>query len=245
MTKSGSTTSQKQRKAAERRRRQAVRRDRERRAAEAAAQTEEERQEKIAPAAQRQPVLAPDGTVLRAARVEPDGKAFRVSNPIRALVRRGETRSASGGGQHPMIHAGHATAAERLSLAWEEGGRGVGKGASNYGERSSGTLTSGSISDATLAALAYQNRKRSEFLLAKRWLGSLWGIIEAVALAGMDVTAWAKRERKDARAAVGFLAAALDRLVEFYERMDAPPPKRQPGRIQAATVVPRVIGEAS
>ena len=221
-TKSEGTkkTTRRQQKAADRRRRGQEIAARKRDADRIAAENEERRRESIVPAVQRNPVVAPDGTVLRGARVEPDGLAFRVSNPIRHLVARGDKRS---GTNLPLITKEHALAADRLSIAWEEGGRSVTMAACAYGERSGGgTVTSGSPSDAVLMAVARQNRRRAEFEGAKTWLGGLFPVLDAVVLRGIDVTSWAKQERRDRKAAVGYLAAALDRLCEFFAALDNP-----------------------
>ena len=222
------TMTRRQRKAAERRRRAQELAARKRDADANAARIEEQRQERIAPAVQRNPVVAPDGTVLRGARVEPDGLAFRVSNPIRHMVARGEKRE---GANLPLITRAHEVAADRLAIAWEEGGRSVTMAACAYGERSGGgTVTSGSPSDAVLQAVGHQNRKRAEFEAARTWLGSLFPVLDAVVLRGIDVTSWARQERRDRNAAVGYLAAALDRLCEFYAASD------KPGRIRTVEI---------
>jgi hypothetical protein len=219
-----------QRLAAARRRRLAVQLAQKREAKRIAAEAEEARQESIAPSVQRAPVMAPDGTILRGARLEPDGLAFRVSNPIRHLVARGERQD---GTNLPLITRAHQLAAERLVIAWEEGGRSVTMAACAYGERSGGgSVTSGSPSDAVLASIGHQNRMLAEFTGARAWLGGLFTVIDAVVLRGIDVSAWAKQERRDRKAAVGYLAAALDRLVEFYAE-----PVLKPVRMRAVEVV--------
>lgn len=195
----------------------AARRFRARRAAEraaalaqAAAQAEETRAEGVAPAIQRKPVLAPSGAVLRHPRVEPDGLAFKVSNPVARLVRLGSS----------AITAEHAVAAARINRAWEEGGRGVGMGASLYGERTSGGSEAGALSDRVLAVLGRQTAARDECVAAQAWCGRLWPAIVAVVLNGTDVTAWGVAIGLDRKVALGRVGAALDRLVEFYEGRD-------------------------
>ena len=185
------------------------------RAAKAAAAVEAARRaeladEEIAPAVQRHGVVTEDGEVYRVPRVERLGLTFKRSNPVHHLVARGTCTRA------------HERAADRLARAWEDGGRGVGRGAAPYGERTSGTPQSGWISDQVLAQLGYQNRCRAEFAGAQTWLGALFPAVQAVVLDGIDLTAWTTLAgHPNAQVARGYLVAALDRLVEFYEAVEA------------------------
>jgi hypothetical protein len=191
------------------------------RAARAAAAKEDAKRaeiaaEELAPAGQRHPVLGEDGEVYRVARVDRAGLTFKKSNPVAYLRKLGSATWA------------HQRAAERLVRSWEDGGRGIGRGASLYGERTSATPQSGWISDQVLAQIRYQNRCKAEFEAAHSWLGALFPAIQAVVLDGIDVTAWSKLARKpdgelqfsSQQVAKGYLLGALDRLVEFYEAVD-------------------------
>lgn len=210
----------------------------------ASAARKEAADEEIAPAAQRHAVITADGEIYRVPRVERSGLTFKRSNPVHHLRARGTCTKA------------HERAADRLAQVWEDGGRGVGRGAALYGERTSGTPQSGWISDHVLAQIGYQNRCRAEFAGAHTWLGALFGVLQAVVLDGIDVTAWAqieteRRQREaillghdvplpmDRNRGVGYLLAALDRLVEFYAALDRA--KRGPERGPAG-IVSVVIG---
>lgn len=192
------------------------RREANRRAARVArekAAREEERQEKIAPAIQRFAVTA-GGVVLRGARVEPDGLAFKRSNPVQHLVRR-HSESAN-----PLVTDPHLIASERILISWETGAEGIGTGASNYGERSGGTPQTGYIADAVLRTLNRQIAARDEIAAAQAFLGALWPCVHAVVIRGVDITSWSTTTGLNRHAAVGYVVAALDRLVEFYRGRD-------------------------
>jgi len=208
----------KERKRQGRRQRAAAAAQREREAVLAAAEAQEAREEEIAPSAQRRAVTAPDGSVVRAARLTLDGVTFRVSNPIDHLVARGGSRSESG--LIPEITRSHATAADRLRRAWEDGGRGVGTASGVYNERSGGAIQSGWIADAVLSSIDYQTRMRVEFEGAITWMGGFWPCIDAIVLKGMGVSFWAVQQGRDRKAVVGYLGGALDRLAEFYAAVD-------------------------
>jgi hypothetical protein len=189
-----------------------------------AAAAEEARQEAAVPAAQRVPVLDVSGAVLRRARVEaePAGTFARTSPLARlALVQ-------------PAITVRHVVVAQRLMRAWEDGGRGVGMGASNYGERVGGGTAKSGIGDATLAALGRQNRSGDEYRGAMRWLGSSWPVLAGVVLDGQSVTYWAAAQvpEIDRKVAVGLLAAAMDRLGEFYAAQDGARRDARKGRVR-------------
>ena len=177
-----------------------------------AAAAEEARQEAAVPAAQRVPVLDVAGAVLRRPRVEaePTGTFVRTSPLARlALVQ-------------PAITVRHVVVAARLLRAWEDGGGGVGIGASNYGERVGGGVAKSGVSDAILAALGRQNRADAEFRAAQRWLGSSWPVVRGVVLEGQSVTYWSGKRVPaiDREMGMGLLVAAMDRLREFYAALD-------------------------
>jgi hypothetical protein len=219
----------KRRKSAERAKRRAGEAQRRQEAQRRAAEEAEQKAEAIAPRVQREPVLSPDGTMLRGPRLEPDGLTFKVSNPVRHLEQRGRRRAEAG--DMPAVREAHVVAAERLLAAWHEGADGVGIGASNYGERTGGTVQSGTISDAVLATVGRQVKARQEVGAAQTFLGALWPAVHAVVIRGIDVTSWATAARLDRKIALGYLSAALDRLVEFYA------PKLRAGQIRATTQI--------
>lgn len=194
------------------------------------AAAEETRAEAIAPAVQRHDTLDAAGQVVRHARLERDGLTFRRSNPVRHLVARGG----------PMIRKAHEIAADRLVVSWEEGGRGVGIAATAYGERAGGGLEVGSLPPYLLARMAYQHRQKAAYEGARIWLGGLWPIIDAVVLRGIDVSAYARPLGQSRQVMLGYLAAALDRLVEFYAQTDRPAKG-----IRAVVVAKRVDSDAA
>jgi hypothetical protein len=208
----------------ERSQRASERRQRERDAERVRLAEQEARHEAIAPAAQRKPVLDTAGNVVRRAMIEPDGLAFKRSSPLCHLAAR-----------QSAITRAHLEAAVQLMRAWEDGGRGVGMGSSNYAERTSGTPQSGYIADSVLASLGQQNRAKAEFLAAHARLGALWPVIQGIVLDGMDLTTWAAQAPQGFNRlnALGYLIAALDVLVAFYAEQR---PAKQRG-IQAVAVV--------
>ena len=122
----------------------------------------------------------------------------------------------------PAITVRHVVVAARLLRAWEDGGGGVGIGASNYGERVGGGVAKSGVSDAILAALGRQNRADAEFGAAQRWLGSSWPVVRGVVLEGQSVTYWSGKRVPaiDREMGMGLLVAAMDRLGEFYAALD-------------------------
>ncbi len=233
---------------AERRIRQQAERDNRRReatekraqAAAAAAATAEARDEAIVPSAQRRAVLAPGGDgVMRAPRVQREGVTFVTSNPIAHLVKRGIARAERG--ELPTITPAHERACKRLAHAWEEGGRGVGMGASDWGRQGGhdGAVPQG-IAEDVLARIGYQNQQKALFEGAMTWLGGLGGVVGRVVLDGADLTVWAREKGIHRNAAPGYLAAALDRLLEYFAAVDLA--RERPARavpIRAAEIVGR------
>jgi hypothetical protein len=73
-----------------------------------------------------------------------------------------------------------------------------------------------------IAAVAHQRRASIQIEAARTWLGTLWPIVHEAVLCGLDISAWAEANRMDRKAAPGYLAAALDRLVQFYEERTRP-----------------------
>ena len=181
--------------------------------------------ERVAPAAQRKPVLAPDGTVLFHPRLERDGITFKRANPLSNAAARGRKRTDAG--MVATIRPEHERAADRLLTAWDTAGEGVRIGIANYGERSGGTPQSGYISSAVIEMVEFQRRAQIEIEAARTWLGGLWPVVHDVVLRGLDMAAWAEANRFDTKAAPGYVSAALDRLVEFY---------REPARSTASVL---------
>lgn len=200
-------------------------------AAAEAARAAEERAETIAPAVQRRAVRDAKGHVLRGARLEPDGAAFRVSNSVRTLYLNGQERGSSA-----LVRHEHVIAAERLARSWEDGGRGVSMAASRWGESSERISSSGSMSEAVLRSIGYQNAQRDEFNAVRAAMGTAWPVLLDIVLQGLSVNAWAEREGMERKIAVGYLVAGLDRLADFYAATEQR--KRQP-RMRAVGVVDR------
>jgi hypothetical protein len=192
-----------------------------RRAAKAeAAQRQEDRDEAIAPAITRTAVLDASGAVLRAPRVERDGVAFIRSSPIRHLVARWKAREADG--SRPLITERHLAVCDRLCMAWEEGGQGIGMGASDYGRMSQSRGSAApDFSPQMLAKIRKQREQRAIFEGAMTWMGALSPVIRRVVVEGADLSVWAAETATGRNAAPGYLAAALDRLAEFFAKMDA------------------------
>lgn len=185
------------------------------------ARKEEDRQEAISPAAQRNAVVDASGSVLRGSRVVPDGITFIRSNPIKRMYEIGK-----GKGDAALIRKPHWEAAERLQWAREHGQH-VGQVPSSLGERVAGDVTTGYISDTKLKALGYQTRMQREFAGALIFLGALWPIVARIALDGADVVTVSVETRRSPDVTRGYLVAALDRLVEYYRTIDAPPHVRR------------------
>ncbi len=142
-----------------------------RRKADAKRQAEaqaEERAEAIAPAAQRHGVALADGTVIRGPRLVRDGISYRVATPLHEMVRRGMRRTDAG--LTPTVTAHHLKAADRLMVAWENGGSGINASAAMLGERTSG----GGSGDGMMALLTTQLAARRECEAVAGWLGPLW-----------------------------------------------------------------------
>lgn len=188
---------------------------------------QEARDEEMAPAAQRADVLTADGEIYKHARLERSGKTFIRSNPVKYLRRLGETRR----GGTALFTVDHETYSEKLILAWQEGGQGVGMGKSDYVSQSVRGTTNSGFSDAMLERMAYQRRQAALCAGAAAYMGSLWPCIKAVVLDGKAPGVWGKEVGLSRMYAVGYLAAALDKLVEFWKsaeggRDDEPRPMR-------------------
>ena len=176
---------------------------------------EEARQEAVAPAVQRHAVMTATGATLRAARIQADGHAFVRSSALVHLALRS-----------PIITAGHVLVATRLQRAWEEGGAGVGMGASNYSERLGGGIAKSGISEAVRACIGRQNDARDECCAAQWFTGRSWPILRGIVIDGMDATAWADQCRPQItpQVALDRLSDALSRLVQFYTKIQHPAP---------------------
>lgn len=177
-------------------------------------QWQEQQDEAIAPAAQREDVVA-GGAVVRGARLQRDGVTFIRSNPVRRMYERGR-----GKGETATVRKAHLDACERLVRAWEDGAAGIGSVPSLLGERTAAMPQTGYISDQRIASIAYQTNARDEFVAAIEFLGALWPVVKRVVLDAADLAVWAQETRQPPDRAAGYLQAALDRLVEFYQRRD-------------------------
>lgn len=198
-----------------------------RRAAKAeAARLQEEADEKLAPAVQRNAVMASAidsetgqriSVVLRAARVQRDGVTFSRADPLKHI----DVIAEKGG----MFTKQHVHAAKRLVTSWDEVGDGIGLGASDWGSLSGSRGTVPTIPTGYSSLMA-QVAQRMEIDAARTWLGALWPCVEDVALRGMSLSAWGTKAGIGRNAAPGYLLAALDRLVEFYKAREAEPARR-------------------
>jgi hypothetical protein len=75
--------------------------------------------------------------------------------------------------------------------------------------------------------LVEQVAQRMEIDVIRVWLGALWPCMEAIALRGMSMAAWADKAKMGRNAAPGYLLAAMDRLLEYYRMKDTEPERRQ------------------
>ena len=191
--------------------------------AKAKAEREEAKAEHLAPRVQRLPVYGRDGQMLRGPRVEQSGATMVRSNPVKQLAAR------SRGKDYPTISKAHVIAAERLLTAWEEA-HGAPVLIANYGERMASSSTPGVISEASLHAAHIHIAARDEILRVQARLGALWPVIHAVVICHIVPTAWGEAQGMQSNVAIGYVAAALDLLVQCFE----PPQRRQPGRILVA-----------
>jgi hypothetical protein len=178
-------------------------------AAEAKARAEDARQEQIASRVRRSPVLTATGEVYRHPVLEPAGVGFIHSNPIRHLMARG--------GEASLITVEHVVVCQRLLATWTIAGETITSGVSSYGD------VRGGDGSATGAMVLRQAACHAEIEAVVLFLGGCWPVVCAVALRGLTITGWASEVRWDRKAALGFLKAGLDRLVEFYARDDKPP----------------------
>jgi hypothetical protein len=102
-------------------------------------------------------------------------------------------------------------------VAWHETSQGIGLAPPPL-ERAGG---SSHDRDGMHRAVLAQIATKREWQTARIYLGpALWRAIDAVVLHGADVTAWASGEDRDPKIALGYLIAALDRLVEYYTSSD-------------------------
>lgn len=192
-------------------------------------QRDEEAAEKIAPRAQRKSQVRvsmqnADGETVT--RYLPGGRlsAERTSlgnvrvtrtNVVANLHARQAKRIAAG--KKPMITEEHVKAAAKLAADFDEVGTGIGLGASDYLNKSAGRTAPGSgVSAAKHAAIMEQLSTRARLEAALTYVGGQVDIIVPVVLQGVDVSAWAEARGFSADQSVGYLAAALDRLAEFY-----------------------------
>lgn len=195
-----------------------------------AAKRQEDKDEAITPAAQRQPVLTPDGDVLRSARVMRDGVTFIRANPLAQIIS-GIERGNS------MFNATHIAAAKRLLNTWDAVGGGIGLGASDWGSLR-GARGTAPTTPSGHSALVAQVEQEMELHHVSTCLGALWPCLHSIVLEGMSVAAWAGKKRINANAAGGFLLAALSNLVLIYRDRDVPLERR--GRVRTVVVGERV-----
>jgi hypothetical protein len=185
--------------------------ERRRQAAKLKAEHEEAKDEALAPRIQRIKILGRDGEVIRGAQVTKDGITFRVSNPIARMVALQRNKEA------PLLTSKHREAADRIRTSYEEGHGGVHVAISSYEQRASTTPQTGIISDGVLRSVRRQTAARAEIEVVRAHLGPLWGVVYSIAIAGIDVSAWASAVGMRDEAAAGYLTCALDRLVAFLD----------------------------
>lgn len=179
----------------------------------------EQHDEAIAPAIQRL------GTSTKNPRLMRDGISFRVASPIAVMVAMGKKRERAGG--EPTIGKAHQRAADRLVSAWEVS-QTITIGTGKYGEAVSGSVNAGVLSQTVIANVNRQQDALAEVMAARQMLGSVWAVVEAVALKGQDCKAWAESRRgpdgkpapMDRQVTYGYLRAGLDLLVDFYRLRD-------------------------
>jgi hypothetical protein len=178
------------------------------------AEQREQRDEAIAPAAQRKPVVSPDGDILRGARIVRDGAGFRVANSVRTMLER--QRKVPDDGAVTGVLKIHIAVTDRLIRAWHIAGETVGMARPSF-DHVRGAGSTGFIADAVIDAINVQMQAKAELAAARQFVGkSLWVPIDACVIRGVDVTAWAASSGDNRQRAAGYFVAALDRLVEFY-----------------------------
>lgn len=186
----------------------------------------EKAEEKLAPEAQRNPVMDANGNVVKAPRVYRFGRNYEAVSPIEYYYVLGKEREEKG--KEPLIKEEHRLAAKRLVQAYEEGGVGIGQGASDYGRQPARGTTPTGYSDVLLARLEAQRKQRDLYLAAKLYMErtGLWAVTKAIVIDGIYITVWAKSVGMDRDAAVGFMAAAMKALVGFWNLVDKPKERR-------------------
>jgi len=166
--------------------------------------------ELIAPKHIRKPVIDDSGRTVRGALVIVDGSRVRRASVLDRLRSYAEEREARG--KSSLITARRVKAAERLQVDHAEVGAGIGVATSDYLR-----CTGGNGSADPHGAIGQQIATRERLLAALAWCGSFTDIITPIVLDGVDVRSWAEARGYDRQQAVGYLAAALERLACFYD----------------------------
>lgn len=173
----------------------------------------ESRAELIAPRHVRHAVTDQDGRVVRGALVIVDGGRVRRASVLDRLRAYGAERESRG--LSSLITLRRVKAAERLQIDHSEVGGGIGVATSDL------LRCTGSNGGANPhAAIGQQIATRERLLAALAHCGTFTDIIVPIVLDGIDVRSWAESRGYDRQQAVGYLAAALERLACFYD-----PPK--------------------
>lgn len=172
--------------------------------------------DRIVPRAQREPVVDRTGAVLRGARIEVEttiAGSVRITrrNVISSLHSLGRSRGTDAEGS--MITARHVAAAEVLLRDWDEVGAGIAPPPLDL-LRTGG---SGGGHEGQILRLAGQVATRDRLAAALAHCGTHAPILHAVVLSGVSVRVCAIGMQVNRRQLVGYLAGALDRLIEFYE----------------------------
>ena len=136
----------------------------------------------------------------------------------------------------PLVSDQHLAAAERLRQTFEATAEGVGLfGSSVTWTRINLPVAGAANPLAMVGRLTSQLAERREWLSARSYLGPLWPALETVVLGGSDVKFLAMQRDWSEPMALGYLIAALDKLVVFYATTDAGPPVGRTG-IRAAAI---------
>lgn len=189
-----------------------------------AALEQERKAEALAPAHARKPVMGADGRMLRGPLVAIVGGRVERHNPVAAIRgQRGEFPVVSD--RDPVgeiaarssrsISQVHVDAARLLQADWRDVGAGISVSGADYAGAAGCGRGSGLNLDHHISVLRQIDaRRRLDGALT--WLGSLCDIVAPVVLDCVPVTTWATDRGMDPRHAVGYLAAALTKLAEFY-----------------------------
>lgn len=182
-----------------------------RRVAEEHAAIERERKaEEIAPRHARQPVLDASGRTIRGSRIVVDGAIVRRANVLDRLRAYGQEREAKG--LASLITSRRVDAATRLQVDYSEMGAGVNVAATDYAR-----ATGNGNPDGRHPALLRQIATRERLEAALSAVAPMADVVIPIVLQGVDVQSWATAHGYDRKQAIGYLAAGLELLAQFYD----------------------------